>query len=226
MRSSVQALGLALVICLSGCTRYVYTSTADGTLRRLPADEDIVVRNQDAARILALGMRRPLPCDEPILVASFVHIDDLTKSSTFGRLIADQLAAGLVKQGYNVVEMKLRQEGVFIEEGAGEFLLSRELKAISAQHEATAVLVGTYAVGRDVVYVNARLVAVEDNSILSAHGYALPIGLNLGSLLIESTFIDEAEIRGGSSKLDNRFKGKSRINWDTRHPCGADDCRH
>lgn len=190
-------LTLATVVVasgLTGCRTPWYESeggvtyVADiGGARRLPPDEDMVLTTRGAARLLLNSMRRGLPADEPILVASFVNIDDVTQSSTFGRIVAEQIASNVAQQGYKIVEMKLRQEGVFIKERKGEFLLSRELQAISAAHEASAVLVGTYAVAEDLVYVTARLVLVEDSSVIAATDFSLPVGPNVHRLLLQKS---------------------------------------
>jgi len=155
--------------------------------RRLRPDVDMVELTRGAGRLMVTSMRQGLPPDEPILVSSFVDIDDLTQSSTFGRIVAEQVASNLAQQGYKVVEMKLRQEGIFIKERAGEFLLSRELQAISASHEASAVLVGTYAVAEDMVFVTCRLVLVEDSSVIAAHDFSVPIGPNVFRMLKQSS---------------------------------------
>lgn len=112
---------------------------------------------------------------KPILVASFVNIDNVHRSSTFGRMVAEQIGSAISKKGFKVFEMKLRHN-VFIQEQTGELLLSREIREISLQHNAHAVLVGTYAAGKRTVYVNAKLVRANDGVVLASHDYGLPIG--------------------------------------------------
>jgi len=191
MRFFLAMATMVITACiLTGCGTGFYESDGGvtyaldgGGARRLPPDVDMVEATRGAARLLVNSMRRALPADEPILVSSFVNIDDVTQSSTFGRIVAEQIASNVAQQGFKVVEMKLRQEGVFIKEREGEFLLSRELQAISAAHEASAVLVGTYAVAEDTVYVTARLVLVEDSSVIAAHDFSLPVGPNIFRML-------------------------------------------
>jgi TolB-like protein len=113
---------------------------------------------------------------QPILVTSFVNIDNVQKSSTFGRVIGEQIGSRLAQRGYKVIEIKMRTANVFVQEQTGELLLSRELRAISYQHNAYAVVVGTYGIGKDSVYVTAKLVRAKDSVILSSYDYSLPIG--------------------------------------------------
>ncbi len=150
-------------------------------------EKEMVDENYKAGRMLLANIRKPLAANEPILIASFVDINDLDTSSTFGRLTAEQIASRLVQGGFQVIEMKLRSDSVWVQEQSGEFLLSRELSEVKSQWKASAVVVGTYAVAQDEVFISAKLVDVRDNSILSAYDYSLPIGWNIRQLLNETT---------------------------------------
>lgn len=120
--------------------------------------------------------------NKPILISSFVNVDNVQTSSTFGRIVAEQMSARITQHGYKVKEMKLRNS-LFIKEKTGELLLSRELQDISLQHDAFAVLVGTYAASKRKVYVNAKLVSAQDSVILAAYDYELPVGPDTKYLL-------------------------------------------
>lgn len=120
--------------------------------------------------------------DSPVVVASFVSIDNLEKSSTFGRVLAEYIGSRFVQNGFKVVELKLR-DTVYIKQDGGEFLLSREVKNLSAEHEVNALVVGTYSIGSDTVYVAARVVDPADATILATYDYSLKIGSNLAQML-------------------------------------------
>jgi len=117
-----------------------------------------------------------------ILVASFVNIDDVQTSSTFGRIIAEQIGSRVSQQGYKVVEMKLRGS-VFVQEQTGELLLSREILEISSNHNADAVIVGTYAESKTTVYVTVKLIRAADAVIIASQDYSLPVGPDTKRLL-------------------------------------------
>ena len=145
---------------------------------------NLLESNYAAADSLGRGLRfRELPLDEPIMAASFVNIDDLTQSSTLGRVVSEQIASRLAQHGFKIVEVKLREESVFIEEGKGEFLLSREVLSLGATRGAHAVLVGTYAVSKNYIFISARVVRTEDNSIVTGYDYELPIDETTKSML-------------------------------------------
>ncbi|OQW94889.1 MAG: hypothetical protein BWK79_04455 [Beggiatoa sp. IS2] len=119
--------------------------------------------------------------NSPVLITSFVNIDDVQHSSTFGRIIAEQIGSRIAQQGYKVIEMKMRTDNIFVRGNTfrgdeGEFMLSRELRDISLKHDAQAVIVGTYAESQRRVYVTAKLVRTNDSVILTSYDYELPVG--------------------------------------------------
>ncbi len=119
---------------------------------------------------------------QPILVASFVNIDNVQYSSTFGRIIAEQIGSRLVQRGYKVIEMKMRGT-IFVQEQTGELLLSRKVRELSVEHDAYAVIVGTYGASEKTVYVTAKLIRTQDNVILSSYDYSLPRGPDTKKML-------------------------------------------
>jgi TolB-like protein len=120
----------------------------------------------------------------PILVASFVDLDNLSECSAFGRVVSEQFASRFNQKGYVTVEIKLGSN-LFIREGSGEFMLSREMKEISIKHRAEAALVGTYTVASERVYFTARIINVTDGRVLASHDYSVPISLDVFKLLIK-----------------------------------------
>jgi TolB-like protein len=147
--------------------------------------------NYKAADSLLNKIQPKLPKDSPILVASFVNIDDLDNSSTFGRVVSEQFASRFKQRNYTTIEMKLRTN-VFIRADSGEFLLSRELAEISTKHRAQAVVVGTYAVASKKVYLTTRVINVSDGRVLSSYDYDIPITSDVFKMLL---------------------KGKSKVGW-------------
>ncbi len=129
-----------------------------------------------AEKLMKKSAQFYLDQDKPILVASFVNIDDVQHSSTLGRLISEQIKSRVAQLGYKVIEVKLR-DSVFVQRQNGELLLSREILDITQIHDAHAVIVGTYGMIREAqqTYVNAQLIRARDNVILSAYDFTLPL---------------------------------------------------
>jgi TolB-like protein len=121
--------------------------------------------------------------EQPILTTSFVNIDDLQQSSTFGRVIGEQIGSRIAQHGYKVIEMKMRTGSIFVQEHTGELVLSRELREISYQHDAYAIVVGTYADSKDSAYVTAKLVRTKDSVVLSSYDYKVAVGPDTRQML-------------------------------------------
>ena len=118
-----------------------------------------------------------------ILAASLVNIDNLEESCSLGRLISEQVASRMAYHGYRVLEMKVRQNSVYIKKGEGEFILSREIQQIGATHDGAYVLVGTYTVAKGSIYISLRIVDTEDNTIITGCDYELLRNYQTDSLL-------------------------------------------
>lgn len=163
---------LVTTLVLASCANKKYDTGID----------QIISTNRAAANNLIRMAGPQLSPSSNIIAASFASIDDLTQSSTFGRVASQQLTSQLTAAGYSVVEMLLRNS-VYISATEGEFLLSREVNEISAQHNAHLVLVGTYAVGENNVFVTAKLVRTADSMIVASHDYVLPYTRDVRTLL-------------------------------------------
>ena len=146
-------------------------------------DDDLVGSSHRAADSLIKKAGARLDTQRSIAAASFVNIDDLSESSSFGRIVSQQLASRLSGHGFQIIEMLLRKS-VYIQQQAGEFLLSRELKNISKEHNVQAAIVGTYAVGKNSVYVTAKIVDSASSIVIASHDYELALGPNTRSLLL------------------------------------------
>lgn len=118
----------------------------------------------------------------PMIAATFVDIDNLTQSSTFGRISSELMASALSRQGIKVREVKMR-DSLFIEEQVGELILSRQVQRLSKRYDARSILMGTYAQGQDYVYVSARVVRSTDALVLGTADFRLPLNNNTRTLL-------------------------------------------
>jgi len=169
------ALGAALML-LAGCAN---------DLTYLDAKVDpFIATNYKATDALVDSVKtggHGLPADATIMVATLVSIDALDESSRLGRTISEQVQAKLTQRGYKVIELKLRGQ-IFMKKDQGELLLSREVHDLQASHHAEAVVVGTYSVAKQFIYVNLKM--VDANSLaVGAHDYTLPLDRNVRSLL-------------------------------------------
>ena len=147
-----------------------------------PPKADIMGSSHKAADSLIQRAGAALQPGKSVIAATFVNIDDLSKSSSFGRIVSKQVSSRFTEQGIWVIEMLMRNN-VYIQQRGGEFLLSRELRNISSQHNAQAVIVGTYAAARKNIYVTARLVRASDNVVLASYDYSLPMDQDVAYMM-------------------------------------------
>ena len=174
-RRLLLCMHLALALGVPGCAGYYYGERGGAAVRTdvLQANYQAVDRLLETA---ALDPRRS------VLVATLVNVDRLQESSRLGRIFSEQIAGRLVQRGVPVAELRLREQLV-LHPGQGELLLSRELREVSQNHDAQAVVVGTYAVSGAMVYVSLKLVSPQGNQVVAATDYALPVDDNLRGLL-------------------------------------------
>lgn len=157
-------------------------------------ENDLIVQSQQLASHLIKNMeetaitvtRMPVGKDEPILVTTFVDVTALEPDSDFGRIIADQVASGFVQRGYHLVEAKLRKDGLLIHENMGELLLSRKLQEVSQSFAAAFVIIGTYSVGKKHIFLNAKVISVQNSRIMAANSIKIKINDTIQDLLLKN----------------------------------------
>jgi len=169
----VVAVSSAVMLTLGGC------STTQSSAAKEP-EVDLVQEVQDSAADLLSGLT--LSSRKPMLSVSFANIDNLEESSTLGRSLGEQYSSALTSSGVKMIEVKLSNE-LYISEGTGELILSRDLKRLVNDYEAQAVLVGTYAQGGKNIYVTARIIDIEDNTVLAADNMTLPINQDIRGMM-------------------------------------------
>jgi TolB-like protein len=169
-------VAILTVIALTACAGPSYQGAENS---------EFTQANYSAIDKLVFATVVPMDKTVPLLVATVVNIDSLNQSSRLGRLISEQVATRLTQQGYNVVEMKLRNN-VYIREGTGELLLSRDVRDLSKSHNAHVVVVGNYAVASGYVYLTLKAVTVTDNRVIAAVNYLLPLTENNRAMLSQS----------------------------------------
>ena len=108
-----------------------------------------------------------------LLVATLVDINDVGRTSMFGRQISEFHASRLSQRSVDVIHATVRQDHMIIREN-GPFLVSRDIQNLAADYNAKFALVGTYGVVSEEVTVSLRLVSTVDDSTLAAVDYELP----------------------------------------------------
>lgn len=175
----VFTISIASSIMLSGCA--VSQSTENKVVNNTYINDPFIRTNYKAAEALISQLNTQVSTTNPIIVATLVNIDDLNNSSTFGRLVSEQISARFSQSSYKMLEMKFRGY-VYMKQDQGELLLTREIKDVAQSHNAQAVIAGTYALSQNTVFVNLKVIQPNTNVVIAVHDYTFPLDSNLKTL--------------------------------------------
>lgn len=171
------SLTVVAALALAACSGQAYNSSY-----RSGSPALLIKANYAAADTLLKQIKDRLNPDQPLIAATLVSIDDLERSSTFGRLSSEQISARFSQAGQRMIEMKFR-DNVYMKRDQGELLLTREIRDVAQQHKAQAVIVGTYGISNDAVFVNLKVIDPNTNVVIAVHDYALPKDNDIRSML-------------------------------------------
>jgi TolB-like protein len=107
-----------------------------------------------------------------VLVATLVDVNNVGMTSMFGRQMSEYLAARFTQKNIDVIHATVRQDHMQVRQD-GQFLLSRDIQNLAADHNARTVLVGTYGVLTDYVLVSLKMVSTADDSTIAAMDFTL-----------------------------------------------------
>jgi len=123
---------------------------------------------------------------EGIVVCSFVDLKKLSRTSSFGRYLAEQLMNEFQQRGYTVVEMR-KTTSLLIQEQRGEYSLSRNPEELNQTMTAGAVLTGTYTQTGESVLVNAKIIDNRNSNLLASATLIFPRNQLVTALLADKT---------------------------------------
>lgn len=120
-----------------------------------------------------------------IAVSSFVDLKKLTRTSSFGRYLAEQLMTEFQQRGYQVIEIR-KSTSILIQEKRGEYGLSRDLAEIKQRVATRTLITGTYTLAGDHILVNAKVIDNKNAALLSSATMVLPRNQLTDLLLADS----------------------------------------
>lgn len=188
MMKKTSLLIIASALALSACSSLGLGNTPPpAAVSPVPTWKDaesneFIPANQHAAMALINDAGLKIDPEHPLIIATLANINFLEESSAFGRIVAEHVSGQFTKAHFKMVEMKFRDK-VFIKQNVGELLLTREIKEVAQNHNAQAVIVGTYAESDKLVFVNLKLIRPGDNTVISSVDYAVPMDKNIKTLL-------------------------------------------
>lgn len=144
--------------------------------------DPFTARNYRAADKLISQLDNRISKTQPIIIATIVNIDELSTSSTFGRITSEQISGRFTQSGYSMIEMKFRGD-VYMKQDQGELLLTREIKNLATSQNAQAVIVGSYAKSNQAVFVNLKVINPNTNVVIAVTDYTFELDSSLRSML-------------------------------------------
>jgi len=139
---------------------------------------------EELSRQLVANRKVELAGKKRLIMTTFVDIDDLGRTSRFGRLLAEALATRMFSSGFGVVELR-RGRDLLMKKGTGELVLTRNGSLMAQQCEAEGVVVGTYGLTPTTVIINARLLDAGSGEVLSVAGIELQRTAQVNGLLAD-----------------------------------------
>lgn len=157
----------------------------------------LILTVRDLADILFLNLADADPVvgelADGLLITTFVDINKLYRTSSFGRYVADQLMNEFQQHAFKVIDMR-KSQSVMVQEKRGEYGLSRDQYEIAPSFSAGAMLTGTYLVGEKEIIVNARILDNKTAALLSSATVTFPRN-SLSDLLLKDTASARREAR-------------------------------
>lgn len=188
--SKTAILSSLVVLILSGCSyKYRSTNSTDATSNsnlnkeynkvkdardHLDIADDMqryvtsqtTLESTIASLSTQLMQNQKINTDKPVLITSFVRLDQLKETSEFGRVLGESLINELSNRGFNVIEYR-GQMAVSINE-KGEYFISRKPHEIKSATPNTYVVVGTYSRQAGKVILNARIIDNISGKIITS----------------------------------------------------------
>jgi hypothetical protein len=166
-KKTIALMVLALTL-LNGCSRPFFRPNET-------KDDDLVEQSYEAVDQLLHNLRLPLPKGNLVVVNSLINASDLEQNLAFGRIVSEQITSAFHNAGYQVMGMELPTE-VFAKNESGILQIPEKTKAALDAVGAKAVILGTFAPGRNSVYISLRVVDTSNQYIMSSTDYAVAMG--------------------------------------------------
>lgn len=150
--------------------------------------------NYDAADFMMGTFTTALNKNSPIYVEPFTNRMDMSDPSPFGALVSEQVAARLALRNFKVTQgvpqkpaPRAKPQPPDSPEGlalSGLEAKAAEKASWQQQNEARpSLLSGTYLLADKIIYVSARITALDDGQVMAAHSWTVPVNRNTRAML-------------------------------------------
>lgn len=144
---------------------------------------DLIEASYDATEELKDELARKIPKDSLIVVSTLLNVKKSpNETSSFGRIISDQIATALQNSGYQIIALDLPID-LFMMKDDGELQLSDEDKALLRKYNAAVMVGGVYAPGKQNAYVSLRAVNRFTKHVIASTDFSVALGPDVKALL-------------------------------------------
>lgn len=169
---------LLLIITLSGCGSTFRFFKSQSYL-----NTDLIEASHDATDELKDELTQKIPKGSLIVVSTLLNVKKIpNETSSFGRIISDQIATALHNSGYQIIALDLPID-LFMMEEAGELTLSDKDKALLKKYDAAVMVGGVYAPGKQNTYVSLRAVNRFTKHVIASTDFSVVLGPDVKTLL-------------------------------------------
>ena len=150
--------------------------------------------NNDAADAMMGLFLHPLNKTSAIYVERFTNRVDLNDSAPFGALVAEQVAARMAARSFMVTEGRPGKPAPAVApeppstpdalaNSGPEAKAAAKRRQAELDHPRPCLLSGSYLIADKVIYISAKITALDDAQVMTAHSWTVPVNRNTRALL-------------------------------------------
>ena len=187
LKKKVLLIAAFFVLICTGCGQVQPEPTVSA-----PSSDFFGFGDELARRLLA-SRQNSSGKGEKLILTTLVDLDDLYRTSAFGRAMTEALSTCLFNRGFRVAEIRKTSE-VYIKKKSGELALSRDVSRVAGDGDAYAIVTGTYSLTPNTVIVNIRMIETGSGEVAFAAGLEIERNRNINSLLARTDGISRYEL--------------------------------
>jgi len=178
LKKSTILIPALLIATLSGCSSTYRFFKAQTYL-----NSDLIEDSHDATDEIKSQLCRKIPKGSLIVVSTLLNVKkNPNETSSFGRIISDQIATALHNSGYQIIALDLPID-LFTMKEDGELQLSEADKNLLRRYNAAVMVGGVYAPGKQNAYVSLRAVNRFTKHVIASTDFSVVLGPDVKTLL-------------------------------------------
>mgnify|MGYP001008466853 CR=1 FL=1 len=134
---------------------------------------------------------------DTFIVTSFANLNKLSETTSFGRLVSENIIHELQLRKWRVFEVRLTKDIIINE--TGEFTLSRDIRQLKDKYNIAGIVTGTYSIVGNSVIINARVIDINTGLVISSAQSNMPVDWFSDILTVADGHVKSMKIVSDSS---------------------------